>query len=125
MAENSVKQHTLRKSTSAPNIRHCRTFRDVFETIPEVQCSANPSTVVGSDVLRSPSIARGDENEGKYLASLANNANENVDYSIGDRVIVNTAHQVYNKPGYIRFIGMTHIQHGLWYGVELDEPCGK
>ena len=125
MAENSAKQHTLRKSTSAPNIRHCRTFRDAFETIREVQCSAKRSTAVESDVLLSPSIARADENEGKYLASLTNNANENVDYSIGDRVIVNTAHQICNKLGYIRFIGKIHIHYGLWYGVELDEPCGK
>ena len=63
--------------------------------------------------------------EKQYLPSPANIADEKDDYSLGERVIVNTAHQVDNKLGYIRSIGKIHVRPGRWYGVELDEPFGK
>ena len=50
---------------------------------------------------------------------------EKQDYSIGDRVVVNTGHRICNKHGRIRFIGKTHIKYGVWFGIELDEPLGK
>lgn len=47
------------------------------------------------------------------------------DFSVGDRVLVNTDHQISNKSGSIRYIGKTHIRYGVWFGIELDEPIGK
>ena len=40
------------------------------------------------------------------------------------RVIVST-NTVMNKTGHIRFIGPTKFAHGVWIGVELDQPFGK
>jgi hypothetical protein len=50
---------------------------------------------------------------------------KNEDYSIGCRVIVNTGHYIFNKPGIIRFIGPIAIKEGIWYGIQLEEPVGK
>ena len=40
------------------------------------------------------------------------------------RIIVST-NTVMNKTGHIRFIGPTKFAHGVWIGVELDQPFGK
>jgi len=50
---------------------------------------------------------------------------KNEDYSIGCRVIVNTGHSLFNKPGIIRFIGPIATKDGIWYGIELEEAVGK
>ncbi|CAF4119788.1 unnamed protein product, partial [Rotaria sp. Silwood2] len=47
------------------------------------------------------------------------------EYPIGCRVIVNTDHHIFNKVGFIRFVGKTYFKEGTWYGIELEEPVGK
>jgi hypothetical protein len=42
-----------------------------------------------------------------------------------ERVIVSTSTAIMNKPGHIRYIGPTKFAHGVWIGVELDDPVGK
>lgn len=37
---------------------------------------------------------------------------------IGDRVVVNGT-----QSGTLRFLGSVQFSHGIWAGVELDEPC--
>jgi hypothetical protein len=55
-----------------------------------------------------------------------NQNNNNEDFSIGCRVIVNTGHSIVNKTGIIRFIGEASFgEGGIWYGIELDEAIGK
>ena len=39
-------------------------------------------------------------------------------------VIVST-NSVMNKPGFIRYIGLTKFAHGTWIGVELEQAFGK
>ena len=58
-----------------------------------------------------------------YTAQPSDDDDEN--YSIGTRVMVNTDHLLRNKIGHIRFIGQTHFRQGMWYGIELDEPVGE
>ncbi|CAM4783139.1 unnamed protein product [Rotaria magnacalcarata] len=53
------------------------------------------------------------------------NDHEDENFIDGSRVIVNTGHSIFNKPGTIRFIGETFISTGIWYGIELDEAVGK
>ncbi|CAF1281060.1 unnamed protein product [Rotaria sordida] len=47
------------------------------------------------------------------------------EYPIGCRVIVNTDHHIFNKVGFIRYVGKTYFKEGIWYGIELEEPVGK
>jgi len=51
--------------------------------------------------------------------------NNNEDYSIGCRVLVNTGHSILNKRGIIRFIGEISNKKDIWYGIELEEEVGK
>ncbi|CAF3499069.1 unnamed protein product [Rotaria socialis] len=53
------------------------------------------------------------------------NDHEDEDFIVGSRVIVNTGHSIFNKPGTIRFMGEICISTGIWYGIELDEAVGK
>ncbi|CAH1122737.1 unnamed protein product [Ceutorhynchus assimilis] len=46
-----------------------------------------------------------------------------VDYTIGDRVIIKSGQG--SKVGTVRYMGLTQFAKGEWIGVELDEPRGK
>ena len=30
-----------------------------------------------------------------------------------------------NIAGYVRYVGPTHFERGIWFGIELDEAKGK
>lgn len=47
------------------------------------------------------------------------------DFPLNCRVIVNTDHQIFNKPGTVRYVGKTYFKEGTWYGIELEEPVGQ
>lgn len=47
------------------------------------------------------------------------------EYPIGCRVIVNTDHHIFNKLGFVRYVGKTYFKEGTWYGIELEEAVGK
>jgi hypothetical protein len=47
------------------------------------------------------------------------------EYPIGCRVIVNTDHHIFNKLGFVRYVGKTYFKEGIWYGIELEEAVGK
>ena len=78
------------------------------------------------DLEDNPPIADETTLESKYLIpslELIKEKTENGE--VGCRVIVNTGHSVSNQLGTIRFIGVTCIREGLWYGIELDQANGK
>ena len=47
------------------------------------------------------------------------------EYPIGSRVLVNTDHHIFNKLGFVRYVGKTYFKEGTWYGIELEEAVGK
>ena len=51
--------------------------------------------------------------------------NDQEEFALNCRVIVNTGRSIINKVGIIRFIGATTTHVGEWYGIELEEPIGK
>ena len=40
--------------------------------------------------------------------------------STGQRVLANVKN--IDKPGVVRYVGLTKFSTGTWFGVELDEP---
>lgn len=47
------------------------------------------------------------------------------EYPIDCRVLVNTDHHIFNKLGFVRYVGKTYFKEGIWYGIELEEAVGK
>ena len=47
------------------------------------------------------------------------------EYPIDSRVLVNTDHHIFNKLGFVRYVGKTYFKEGIWYGIELEEAVGK
>lgn len=47
------------------------------------------------------------------------------EYPIDCRVVINTDHHIFNKLGFVRYVGKTYFKEGIWYGIELEEAVGK
>ena len=61
-----------------------------------------------------------EEEQVDVLDSLDGQADEEIDYQIGQRVIVGN-----KMTGTVRYVGHTHFAEGVWVGVEIDLPRGR
>jgi tubulin-folding cofactor B len=50
---------------------------------------------------------------------------EDVNIQVGSRCQIESTEPGFHKHGTVRFVGKPKFSHGVWVGVEYDEPIGK
>lgn len=74
-------------------------------------------------IATTPRRTNADKNSEALIKKIVDVNDE--EYPLGCRVLVNTDHHIFNKLGFVRYVGKTYFKEGIWYGIELEEAVGK